>query len=505
MSGIIVSDGTPVTLTSGLNGGNVTFANSPTPGGTLVVEPGAIGVSTSVSAGVTSVISAYLGGNIEGFRPGDTIVISNLEQLYADLDKAPSAAANNALFNSDISIAAANGVAFYVKPGGYVTSNNLFINFELSTLEPVIEPYFGLIDEALFGSSTLTGTLTIAAVTDMSGSFVNGVITSAQTISAACFAAGTRIATATGGTKGEVKVETLRVGDVVRTMSGKMRPITWVGHRDIDITRHPKPESVRPVRVRAGALAEQIPARDLILSPDHALYLEGRLVPVKDLIDGDLIAPMTGAQKVTYFHIELDGHDILLANGAPAESYLDTGNRFMFEDAGAPMILHPDLMAVFRDVKGCAPLCTDGADLAKIRSVLHRRKQALGFRMQAATPWLKHPQMILSAIEPEPGLLLFHLPGQDITFMLMTGAFVPAYIDPSSADHRQLGMCIGHVTLDGKRLAVEDVIDQADRYPRAEHDLGIWTKGDVTLSLPHPGTELVIGYTALPIMWRRAA
>jgi hypothetical protein len=144
-----------------------------------------------------------------------------------------------------------------------------------------------------------------------------------------CFAAGTRILT----TAGETAVEAVTVGDLVPTLSGGMRPVVWIGHTRIDLDRHPEPDRAAPIRVAAHAFGPEMPHRDLLLSPDHAVWLEGALVPIHLLVNGATIRREAGAGAVTYFHVELDSHDVLLAEGMPAESFLDTGNRGLLTDA----------------------------------------------------------------------------------------------------------------------------------------------------------------------------
>ena len=102
-----------------------------------------------------------------------------------------------------------------------------------------------------------------------------------QIAAMACFAAGTRIATEDG----PVAVESLRVGDRVSLASGGSERIVWVGSRRVDCARHPAPETVWPVRVSAGAFGPGAPVRDLYLSPDHAVFVDNVLVPVKLLIE----------------------------------------------------------------------------------------------------------------------------------------------------------------------------------------------------------------------------
>ena len=148
-------------------------------------------------------------------------------------------------------------------------------------------------------------------------------------IAIACFAEGTHILTATG----EVRVEALRVGDRVATASGgRLARIKWLGHRHVDCRRHPDPHLVSPIRVRADAFAPGAPHADLLLSPDHAVLVGGGLIPVRHLVNGSSISQQA-RDRITYWHVELAGHDILLAEGLAAESYLDTGNRDAFRMA----------------------------------------------------------------------------------------------------------------------------------------------------------------------------
>lgn len=165
--------------------------------------------------------------------------------------------------------------------------------------------------------------------------------TSRQAPGVECFVAGTRLTT----WRGEVPVEAIEPGDVLPTVSGLRGGygrVRWVGWRQIDLRRHPQPEKVQPVRIRAGALGEGRPVRDLLLSPDHALWLEGALIPVKLLVDGLGVVQERGWASVTYVHVELELHDAILAEGVAAESYLDTGNRSAFSNGSVLTMLHAE-------------------------------------------------------------------------------------------------------------------------------------------------------------------
>jgi hypothetical protein len=142
--------------------------------------------------------------------------------------------------------------------------------------------------------------------------------------------------------------------------------VIWLGHRTVDCTRHPDPRKVWPVRVSTHAFGPGRPCRDLFLSPDHAVYVGGVLIPVKHLINGTTIAPVQRA-SVTYHHVELPRHSVLLADGLPAESYLNTGDRANFANGGGHITLHPDFASHAWEAKGCAPLVIAGPPLGAVR------------------------------------------------------------------------------------------------------------------------------------------
>ena len=141
-----------------------------------------------------------------------------------------------------------------------------------------------------------------------------------------CFLGGTHIRTPNG----EVKVENLIVDDLVTTLDGGAKPIKWIGHRRFE--RDPQERwlsDVLPVKVARSAFGPLVPHTDLFLSPMHAVYLDGLLVPIRNLINGRSIVQCGSFESdaIEYFHIELAGHDVILAEGAPAETLLATSDR----------------------------------------------------------------------------------------------------------------------------------------------------------------------------------
>lgn len=187
----------------------------------------------------------------------------------------------------------------------------------------------------------------------------------------ACFAAGTRILT----DEGPMAVETLREGMRAMTHRGAPAEIVWIGTRTIDCTTHPDPARVWPVRVRAGAFGRGKPSRDLMLSPDHAVFVDGVLIPIQYLCNGRTIQQVE-VPRVTYFHVELPEHAVVLAEDLPVESYLDTGDRANFSNASGPVRLHPDFSAKVWEMEGCAPLVIAGPQVERVRRRLAKAAPA---------------------------------------------------------------------------------------------------------------------------------
>ena len=190
-----------------------------------------------------------------------------------------------------------------------------------------------------------------------------------------CYCTGTAIRTP----RGDRAVEALRPGDLVVTASGETRPVKWIGHRSVDCRSHPRPGDVWPVRIAAHALGENRPARDLFVSPAHAICIDvvGEvLIPVGVLVN-DRTVSRREVDRVTYWHVELETHDILLAENLPAESYLDMGNRGFFENAEViDLAAGPDAAAPSH-AGFCRPYVDAGPILVAVRARLDGRADSL--------------------------------------------------------------------------------------------------------------------------------
>jgi hypothetical protein len=305
-----------------LNAATTTFTDNLTPTGTYTVNNSVIDVVFQDTTGVLRIDDiAGFAGTVATWKGGDSFVITG-----GTLSNLGVSNGNTLTFSDTGTGAGAGGI-----------------------------------DSIIFGSAISANAFGI-----VSGDTVQAV---------ACFAEGTRIRTEAGW----VAVEDLRVGDRAIAADGasgaSREPIVWIGQRDTHCRAHPRPETVWPVRVRAGGFGGNVPERDLYLSPDHAVFVNGVLVPVKLLINGSSVVQVE-RDRVRYFHVELPRHAVILAEGLTVESYLDTGDRVDFTDA-ATIRLHPVFdgaplpdTALLWETRGAAKLVTAGLDLATARGLV---------------------------------------------------------------------------------------------------------------------------------------
>ena len=134
-----------------------------------------------------------------------------------------------------------------------------------------------------------------------------------------CYLRGTHIRTP----EGERRIEDLKIGDPVVTFSGESKSIKWIGRQRFKKSSEHWPKDFEPIRIGRFALDDRTPHRDLYVSPNHAIYIDGVLIPAKYLVNGLNITQCApeGAEVIEYLHIELFDHDVIYAEGATAETF----------------------------------------------------------------------------------------------------------------------------------------------------------------------------------------
>jgi hypothetical protein len=142
-----------------------------------------------------------------------------------------------------------------------------------------------------------------------------------------CLKGGSMIATPDG----ERAVEALRIGDLVLTADGHAVPVTWIGRQHVPfptmMSKH-----LEPVLVTAEALGDGLPHSDLYVSADHGIVLNGMVVNASALVNGTTIRFAASSEPYTYYHVETDQHDVILANGLSVETFIDVASRSSFDN-----------------------------------------------------------------------------------------------------------------------------------------------------------------------------
>lgn len=335
------------------------------------------------------------------------------------------------------------------------------------------------------------------------------------TIVPVCYAEGTLIDTPTGLRA----IEAIKAGDMVVVLRDGKRvaeAANWVGYSTIDLSRHAKPEHAAPIRIKAGALSENVPARDLVLSPEHCMILNGRAVPVKLLVNGGSIAREYPAAPFTYYHIELERHGILLAEGAESESYLDTGNRASFDNAGVPRVLHPTFevnpTAARWATDACVPLAQVPNEVAPIWQTLAERSDMLGYKIP--TPSLvTNPDVHLTVdgkrIQPtsdRKGRYVFMVPAGVKSVSLDSRFCIPAdKMIPGMRDTRRLGVSVDWIAI---RTTTTETILSADHpslsagwhdIERENETMWRWTDGSATIPWTNVEGSAVLTVKCTPV------
>lgn len=314
-----------------------------------------------------------------------------------------------------------------------------------------------------------------------------------------CFMSGARIRAA----RGDVAVDTISAGEdvvVVRDNQETLERVTWVGHSHIDVARHARPEEAAPVRFRKGAVSVNRPSRDLLVSPEHCLILDGLCVPAKLLVNGGSIVSEREHAPFTYYHLELERHGTLLAENTPAESYLDTGNRASFDNGDQPWRLHPGFVVNEGSARwatdACAPLAKVPEQVEPIWCRLAERSAAIGFPVPAvetvddAKLRLVADGREIEALSDRNARHVFLVPAGATSVSLRSRFCIPAdRMVPGHRDTRRLGVRVNWIAIrpgdGGETIVSADHPGLVDGWNEIERDgAAMWRWTDGAAAIP---------------------
>ena len=271
-------------------------------------------------------------------------------------------------------------------------------------------------------------------------------------------------------------------------------------------------DAVRPIFIAAGAIASGAPRRDLWLSPGHCLFIDGCLTPAEALANGATVARVD-VERVGYWHVELDSHDVLMAEGLPAESFLDCGNKPEFATTGRVASLHAAL-DVERAVaeawahRACAPRRDAGAWLVALRARLWARALWLGARV-AHDPDL---EVVADGARLAPARVdgrrfEFETPARTRSLRLRSRSAIPSELPHMiSQDRRRLGVALTSCELDGRSVRLDHpAFRDGWRAPEpGGGGLHVWTNGDAALPIGGRLAFEIQTLPAYPLPWPAA-
>lgn len=328
-----------------------------------------------------------------------------------------------------------------------------------------------------------------------------------------CFLAGALIRTPDG----TVPVERLKAGDEVCVWNSEkqkteIRTLAWTGVGRAAVNAAASDDLAGwPIRICKDAIEQGVPSRDLLITSDHCLFIQGVFVPARMLVNNLSIIYDRTIQKFDFYHLESEGHAVIWANDLMTESYLDTGNRGGFEQTGKIVSFGAGPSHWGQD--SAAPLVTERKQVEPIFSSIASRARDMGLCNQLAPRRLsKDPDLhlrtedgqIIRTVRTRNARSVFMIPTGVTTLKICSRASRPFdTLGPFVDDRRSLGALIGEITffettntrvLD-RHLQMPDLAGWAD----LEGKKSRWTTGEATLHLDREAPH-GLGVLALEVL-----
>jgi len=465
-NGSTVKTATNSTTISGpitVSGANTSFTENSQLQSTLTLNDGAKATVTTHPADGTKVV----------FGTGHNTLILPSDQYAA-----------NKLVLANLKEGDTLGVNGQTVTSATMTSDNVSLTTSSGTIAPKSVTYDSSYTSAPTGDQKV-------AVDTSSG---NGVI---------CFLAGSMILTPTG----EIAVENLTVGDsVIVNASGheEIRPVTWAGRRTMTVRADlPADEAGFPVRILKDAISAGVPHQDLLVTAEHCLFLDGKFIPARMLVNGRSIHYDLSITSYDYFHIETAEHSVITANGLLTESYLNTGNRGSFQQDGSVISLGGYIKSWVEDA--AAPLTTDRATVEPMYRAIAARAEAAALPKVAQDVTLTdnadlhlvtEDGTVLRKMRETNGYAMFMLPQNVRTVRLMSRTSRPAdIVGPFVDDRRQLGVLVGNIALydagSTTNLSAHLTEETLSGWSALEGQTARWTTGNAEIQITDRATHSI--------------
>lgn len=395
------------------------------------------------------------------------------------------------------------GNTFAGYAGSYVANFGSSINDTYSTEGPSASYAYFYSGASISGATVNKG----ASLNAYVGSTLDKITVSSGgtvTTGVTCFLSGSMIRTPVG----DVAIEKIKIGDEVSVFDWKNNAqitsqVVWIGIQELKVNSNVcEQEAGFPVRVLRNAIADGVPYKDMLITPEHCLFFQDRFVPVRMLVNGRSIFYDRSFTHYTYYHIETEQHSVIWADGMLTESYLDTGNRGGFRQNGTVVLFDTKTNNEVRSWK------TDGAaPLDVLRDFVEPLYYSLSKRNGSDMTPPPLPNLTNEAdlhLVTQTGQKIFpaRCKGQENIFMLPKGIQKIRIVSRSSRpcdtigpfvdDRRFLGVLVGKITLfDGQSLMEVKTHIKKEKMS-GWHDIESscrWTNGNADLEIDACGTK----------------
>ncbi|ARW48631.1 putative autotransporter [Acetobacter pasteurianus subsp. pasteurianus] len=329
-----------------------------------------------------------------------------------------------------------------------------------------------------------------------------------------CFLSGSMIRTP----EGDVAVENLQIGDQVVAFDWKnnkeiSHPVLWVGKTHATVRAGlPDDDAGYPVRILKDAIADGVPYKDMLITPEHCLFFEGKFVPARMLVNGISIFYDKSITSYDYYHVETEQHSVIRADGMLTESYMDTGNRRSFRQEGSVVMLGGKIGTWEEDA--AAPLCVDRAFVEPLfRKLEYRGNNVIGHEVLALPLEQTNDANLHLLTQTGAVIRPMRHNGQQYSFMLPAGtqsvrivsrASRPAdVIGPFVDDRRHMGVAIADIHLLSAKQQHNITTHLQAEKPEGWHATDwtdcAWTNGNAQLPLDEQLLNGKMGILSLTI------